>query len=110
MAVTFKKGMYELNAQSNFNYQLNRLVMWDGGDLEEIQKVGPTIHTSEDWKTKLISLGDKAMAEQRTENAIAYYRMSEFFIYDGDPDKKKYYKKGTELFYGYYKEWFESGR
>ena len=90
MAVTFKKGMYELNAQSNFNYQLNRLVMWDGGDLEEIKKVGPTIHTSEDWKTKLISLGDKAMAEQRTENAIAYYRMSEFFMYDGDPDKKKY--------------------
>ena len=110
MAVTFKKGMYELNAQSNFNYQLNRLVMWDGGDLEEIKKVGPTIHTSEDWKTKLISLGDKAMAERRTENAIAYYRMSEFFMYDGDPDKKKYYKKGTELFYGYYKEWFESGR
>lgn len=110
MAVTFKKGMYELNAQSNFNYQLNRLVMWDGGDLEEIKKVGLTIHTSEDWKTKLISLGNKAMAEQRTENAIAYYRMSEFFMYDGDPDKKKYYKKGTELFYDYYKEWFESGR
>lgn len=71
--------------------------MWDGGDLEEIQKVGPTIHTSEDWKTKLISLGDKAMAEQRTENAIAYYRMSEFFMYDGDPDKKKYYKKARSF-------------
>ena len=80
MSVEFKKGMYQFNDQSNFNYQLNRLVMWDGGDAEEVQKVGPSIQTSEDWKRELIALGDKAFAEKRMENAIAYYRMSEFFM------------------------------
>lgn len=55
----------------------------------------------------MIALGDRAMNEERTENAIAYYRMSEFFMYDGDPDKKKYYLKSTVLFYQYYADYFE---
>ena len=106
----FKTGIYNFNTQSNFNFQLNRLVMWDGGDVEEVKKVGPNIKTSEDWKRELIALGDKALAEQRMENAIGYYRMSEFFMYDGDPDKKKYYVKSTKLFYAYYNEWFANGK
>jgi len=110
MEFHFKKGVYDLNSQSNFNFQLNRLVMWDGGDLEEVRKVGPLIQTSEDWKKQLIDLGDKAIAENRIENAIAYYRMSEFFMYDGDPDKKKYYTKATEMFYDYYQDIFSSGQ
>jgi len=106
MSVEFKKGVYDLNEQSNFNFQLNRLVMWDGGDLEEVKKVGPTIKTSEDWKREMIALGDKANSEGRTENAIAYYRMSEFFMYDGDPDKKKYYELATSMFYDFYSDYF----
>lgn len=109
MEFSFKKGVYQLNEQSNFNFQLNRLVMWDGGDLEEVKEVGSKIKTSEDWKRELVALGDKAYAEGRTENAIGYYRMSEFFMYDGDPDKKKYYLKATELFYNYYSEFFTNG-
>ena len=34
MEIHFKKGVYKLNEQSNFDFQLNRVVMWDGGDLE----------------------------------------------------------------------------
>lgn len=109
MEIHFAHGVYELNSQSNFNFQLNRLVMWDGGDLEEVKAVGPTIRTSEDWKQKLIALGDLAVSEGRTENAIGYYRMSEFFMYDGDPDKKRYYIKATEMFYDFYKDIFASG-
>ena len=108
MEIKFKKGVYELNKQSNFDFQLNRLVMWDGGDLKEVQEVGSRIKTSEDWKKELIALGDRALKENRIENAIAYYRMSEFFMYDGDSDKKKYYVKATEMFYDYYKDIFES--
>ena len=88
MEIHLKKGVYKLNEQSNFDFQLNRVVMWDGGDLEEIKAVGPKINTSEDWKRELIALGDKAVSEGRTENAIAYYRMSEFFMYDGDQIKR----------------------
>lgn len=109
MEFHFKKGVYHLNEQSNFDFQLNRVVMWDGGDLEEIKAVGPKIRTSEDWKRELIALGDKAVAVGRTENAIAYYRMSEFFMYDGDPDKKAYYVKATEMFYDYHRLIFDSG-
>ena len=105
--VVLKRGVYQLNDEANFNYQLNRVINWDGGELSDVQKVACSIHDSADWKRELIGLGDTAMKEGRTGNAIAYYRMSEFFMYDGDPDKKKYYEKATELFYEYYADFFE---
>jgi len=105
--VILKKGVYNLNDEANFNYQLNRVINWDGGRLDDVQKVAGRIHNSDDWKRELISLGDEAMKEGRTDNAIAYYRMSEFFMYDGDPDKRKYYEKATKLFYEYYAVFFE---
>lgn len=105
--VVLKKGVYELNRERNFNYQLNRVINWDGGRYEDVAKVADRINCSADWKRELIALGDAAMAEGRTDNAIAYYRMSEFFMYDGDPDKRKYYEKATELFYEYYADFFE---
>ena len=82
----FEKGVYKLNGEANFNYQLNRVINWDGGRLEDVQKVSGKIHNSDDWKRELILLGDEAMKEGRTDNAIAYYRMSEFFMYDGGMD------------------------
>ncbi len=105
--VILKKGVYRLNSERNFDYQLNRVINWDGGRLEDVQPAAAKIHTSADWKRELIALGDKAMSEERTGNAIAYYRMSEFFMYDGDPDKKKYYELATKLFYEYYADYFE---
>ncbi len=105
--VILKKGVYKLNDEANFNYQLNRVINWDGGRLEDVEKVSGKIHNSDDWKRELILLGDEAMKEGRTDNAIAYYRMSEFFMYDGDPDKRKYYEKATKLFYEYYAVFFE---
>lgn len=109
MSVQFQKGIYSFNPQSNFDFQLNRLVMWDGGDLDEVRAAGPRIRTSEDWKRELIALGDRAAGEGRIENAIGYYRMSEFFMYDGDPDKKFYYQKAAQMFYDRYAPVFASG-
>ncbi|MCR5094135.1 MAG: hypothetical protein K6B72_09195 [Lachnospiraceae bacterium] len=105
--VVLKKGVYQLNDEPNFNYQLNRVINWDGGRLEDVEKISHKIHDSTDWKRELIALGDTAFKEGRTGNAIAYYRMSEFFMYDGDPDKKKYYEKVTKLFDAYYSDFFE---
>ena len=84
--IQLKKGVYKLNPERNFDYQLNRVINWDGGRPEDIQPIAGRIKTSADWKRELIALGDKAMQENRIQNAIAYYRMSEFFMYDGDPD------------------------
>ena len=108
MEFNFKRGVYKLNPQSNFDFQLNRLVMWDGGDLEEVKTAGMKISSSESWKRELIALGDNAVRENRLENAIGYYRMSEFFMYDGDPDKKKYYAKASEMFYAFHEDLFAS--
>lgn len=107
--ISFKRGMHELNEQPNYNFQLNRVINWDGGRLEDVEKVSAGIRSSSDWKHALISLGDEAMKEGRTENAIAYYRMSEFFMYDGDPDKLLYYNKATRLFYEHHSDYFNSG-
>lgn len=107
MEFHFKKGVYKLNLQSNFDFQLNRLVMWNGGDLDEVRAIGSRISDSKSWKKELIDLGNRAVYENRIENAIGYYRMSEFFMYDGDPDKKKYYVKASEMFYDFYKSYFE---
>ena len=101
-----KKGVYKLNDEPNFNYQLNRVINWDGGRLEDILPISNDIKDSNDWKRELIKLGDIALKEERIDNAIAYYRMSEFFMYDGDPDKKKYYELATKLFYEYYEDYF----
>lgn len=105
----FQRGTYILNSDPNFNFQLNRVIQWDGGRLKDLQPVAGDIHSSADWKRTLIFLGDAAAAEGRRSNAIAYYRMSEFFMYDGDPDKLAYYQKATAMFYEHYRDYFTSG-
>lgn len=107
--IHFRRGTYLLNRDPNYNFQLNRVIQWDGGRLEDIQPVAGRIRTSGDWKWELTALGDTAMAEGRTENAIAYYRMSEFFMYDGDPDKLPCYQKAVQLFYENYASYFTDG-
>lgn len=82
--------------------------MWGRGRLEDVQKVASKIVDSESWKIELIYLAQEAEQDDRIENAIAYYRMSEFFMYDGDPDKIESYKKATTLFYEYYSEYFSN--
>ena len=105
--IVLKTGVYKLSDDRNFDYQLNRVIHWDGGRSEDLEPVAARIKTSADWKRELIKLGDTAMQEVRTGNAIAYYRMSVFFMYDGDPDKRKYYDLATKLFYEYYADYFE---
>lgn len=108
--MNFKVGLYHLNKNKNYNFQLNRLINWDGGDLKEVQAVSENIKTNADWKNELIKLGDKAFNENRTKHAIAYYRMSEFFMSDKDEDKLNYYKKAKTLFYQVYRDYFETGK
>ncbi|KEI01229.1 alpha/beta fold hydrolase [Clostridium botulinum] len=107
--ITFSKGLYNFNKEPNFNFQLNRIVMWNEGDLEDVKKVSTKIKDGETWKKELIKMGNQALNEGRIKQSIAYYRMSEFFMYDGDKDKEKYYKLATDMFYDYYKEYFEEG-
>lgn len=51
----FRKGTYQFNREPNFNFQLNRVVMWGNGDPEEVLSVSEGITdllteaSAEDW-------------------------------------------------------------
>lgn len=105
----FKTGLYKLNENTNYNYQLNRFINWSGADLKEVSEVSKNIKSNIDWKNTFIKLGDKSIEENRIENAIAYYRMSEFFMSSKDPDKLKYYNKAVKLFYEFNDDYFTKG-
>ena len=107
--IKFKKGTFNLHPNPNFNFQLNRTYAWSNGDLEELKTVAAKITNSETWVKELLKIAEKAQQEKRIEQAIAYYRMAEFFMYNGHPEKLKTYEKAVELFYDYHADLFESG-
>ena len=104
----FKQGMYHLNPDPNFNFQLNRVILWDGGNLNDVMQAAKRITDSTSWKQEMIYLGNHALSKNRIPQAIAYYQMSEFF--DGNPGNKEYYIKATGLFYEYYHSYFDERR
>ncbi len=110
MPVSFKTGTHKIVSDANFNFQLNRVIFWDGGDEAEVCRECTNIKTSEDWTRTLTALEAKAHKEGRTQNEIAYARMAEFFMYDSDPQKQAQYQKAAALFYEYYADYFESGK
>ena len=108
LELEFKQGVYHLNPDPNFNFQLNRVILWDGGDLNDVMQAAKRITDSTSWKQEMIYFGDNALSQNRIPQAIAYYQMSEFF--DGNPSNKQYYIKATELFYEYYHSYFDERR
>ena len=34
--IAFQKGYWQFCPQANFNFQLNRVIMWDGGRKEDV--------------------------------------------------------------------------
>lgn len=108
MELEFKQGMYHLNPDPNFNFQLNRVILWDGGNLNDVMQAAKRITDSTSWKQEMIYLGNHALSKNRIPQAIAYYQMSEFF--DGNPGNKEYYIKATGLFYEYYHSYFDERR
>ncbi len=95
----FRTGTYPLHHDPNFNYQLNRAVMLSGGALDEIRSVTNQIKDIPTWIETLLSLADKAKAEKRTPNALAYIRAAEFFMNESNTAKETLYREYKALFY-----------
>lgn len=57
----------------------------------------------------MFALAEKALSEGRVVHAIAYFRMAEFFMFDGNPGKLEIYRKARALFYDHYADIFENG-
>ena len=106
---TFQVGSRKLHPEPNFNYQLNRLALWNGGDWEELADAAKRIGSAADWVREICSLGEKALAEGRKQNAVGYFRMAEFFMYDGDPEKLSTFNMAKELFEQLNAPVFQSG-
>ena len=109
MTDKFRTGVYHLHGDPNFNYQLNRLVMWNSGDLEEVRRAAEKITDCGTWERELSALGEKALSENRFPQASGYFRMAEFFMFRGNPDKMRMYDRSRELFYRCYADRFGAG-
>ena len=106
----FKKGTWKFNDDANFNFQMNRVVMWNGGDAEALMRVGHDIHNSADWVKTMTQLATEAEQVGRMEAAVGYLRMSEFFMYDDNPEKLSTYRRAAEMFDRVFAGYFDSGR
>lgn len=107
--VDFSLGEFQLHQNPNFNYQLNRTYNVSNGNLDEIKEFAGKLTGIKVWEKEMSDLAEKALKEDRIIDAIAYFRMTEFFMYDGNPDKIKTYDKSIELFYQYHDELFKTG-
>jgi len=95
----FPVGYHQFHKEQVFNFQLNRWYSLGYARFEDIKEFGQRINTFEEWKTEMLKLGDKAVAEDRLMNAAFYYRAAEFYTLLGDPDKDALYDKFIDLFY-----------
>lgn len=102
--------MLQLHNDVNFNYQMNRAIYLGNGNIEDIKKISSGINDCGQWKNSFIRIGEEAEKENRLEQAATYYRMSEFFTFDSDPDKEKLYEKSVALFYKSKEKDFEDSR
>jgi len=100
----FPVGYYQFHKDQVFNFQLNRWYSLGYARFEDMKKVGQKINTFEEWKTEMLKLAEKAVAEDRLMNAAFYYRAAEFYTLLGDPDKEPLYDKFIELFHKALKE------
>lgn len=99
-------GMYNLNESPDYNFQLNRLVNMDLGDLEKVRIVGQQIKDVKSWKEVLIKAGDDEYAKGDLKSAMGFYRMAEFYMSWRDPDALKYWSRAREIFFEYFEEFF----
>ncbi len=95
----FKVGTYDLHPEANFNFQLNRMVMYADGDLEEVKEAARKITDMASWVSTFLELGERALQEGRTGQAISYFRGAEFFMYGDIQEKHRIYERAMDLFY-----------
>lgn len=105
--IVLKKGMYKLNKNEEFSYQMGRLVNADGADLECVKAISGSIHDNASWKKVLLKEAKRFDSQKDIKNAGGFYRMAEFYMEWDDPDALKAWKRARELFFEYYADYFE---
>ncbi len=106
----FPIGVHALHSNVGLDFQLNRLAGVGGGDLTEIREAARRIQDLKDWKREFMALADRAIADQRMQNAAAYLRAAEFHMTPDDPDKAEAYARQANIFEELHSEDFATGR
>ncbi len=104
--IELKTGMYEIHKNTDFNFQLNRLINMNLADVEAVREVAKDIVDTKTWADVLIAKGDSELAKGNRLNAMAFYRMAEFYMDWDDAKGLKAWKKARELFFEYYEDCF----
>jgi len=99
-------GLYQLNDNESYDFQLNRLINYDLADVELVKKVGKDIKDDESWKRILLDTAKEEHRKGNIRNAMAFYRMAEFFMEYDDPDAITAWSTARELFFQYFEDFF----
>ena len=105
--IQFKKGTYELSRYPLFDYQLNRLIMWNQADPEEVAALAGEIHDFDSWEKTLKKLSRQALERNQTDAATGCLRMAEFFMDAGTPEALEVYEQAREMFYRFHGDLFD---
>ena len=100
--LTFPTGTYHFNDHPLFDFQLNRVVMWNHGDPAEIQARGGEITDFPSWERVLKELSAQAEAREDWAAAAGYLRMAEFFMAPDTPECYAAYDRARKIFYTHF--------
>jgi pimeloyl-ACP methyl ester carboxylesterase len=102
-------GYHRFHDEVNMNYQLNRSLSFGALTVEEVEGVAQKIKDLADWKREFLRLAETADREGNITSALSFYRLAEFFMTAGDPDKERAYDRFIELFHEEMKDDYAAG-
>lgn len=100
--------MYHLNDNPSLNFQLNRLVNMDMGDLDKVRTVGARIKDIKSWISVLTQAAEEEEAAGNIKSAMGFYRMAEFYMDWKDPESLRCWRKARELFFAYFEDFLQA--
>jgi pimeloyl-ACP methyl ester carboxylesterase len=109
---TFKPlvGYHHFHDEVNMNFQLNRPLSFGGGGIDEIRSAAGRITDLSDWKREFLTLAETAEQDGRKADAAVYWRLAEFYMKAGDPDKDRAYDRFVDLFHVSHVDDYDKGR
>ncbi len=98
MTYTFPVGYHRFHKNQLFNFQLNRWHSLGYVRFEDMHDAGSHVTSFADWKREMLTLADRALAEERLMNAAFYCRAAEFYVMSNDLEKEILYERFVDLF------------
>jgi hypothetical protein len=77
-------GYHQFHKNSFINYQLNRWYALGYTRKEDIESIGKSTQTFEDYVRGFEQLAEEAVNQNRLQHAAFYYRAAEFLVAPGD--------------------------